>query len=149
MRVRDASPFDAPAILDMLRAYRSQTPLSFLAEADDAEYITALLTQLMAGKGVVLVAEDSTGVVGMLLACIQPSMWSPAHLVMQEMAYWVNPEARGGSAGYRLLSAYVEHGQALKDGKRIHAFFISKMVNSPDIKYDKFGFTKLEEMWVI
>lgn len=148
MRVRDANPFDIPVLLDMLRAYRSCTPLPFLAEADDAIYMTTVLTQLMAGKGVVLVAEDDLGVVGMFLANIAPSMWSPKHLVMAEMAFWVNPEARGGTAGHRLISAYVEHGQALKAGKRIHAFFISKMVNSPDLKYDKFGFSKLEEMWV-
>ena len=149
MRVRDATPFDIPVLLDMLRAYRNCTPLPFLAGVDDEVYMTTVLTQLMAGKGAVFVAGDDLGVVGMFLASISPSMWSPKHLVMTEMAFWVNPEARGGTAGHRLLSAYVELGQALKDGKRIHAFFVSKMVNSPDIKYDKFGFSKLEEMWVI
>lgn len=148
MIVRDANHFDIPVLLDMLRAYRSKTPLPFLAEVNDESYMTKLLTQLMAGKGAVFVAEDDYGVVGMFLAHICHSLWSPSHLVMQEMAFWVNPDARGGSAGYRLLSAYVELGKALKEGNRIHAFFISKMVNSPDIKYDKFGFTKLEEMWV-
>lgn len=148
MIIRNATPFDVPALLDMLRAYRSKTPLPFLAEADDALYITRLLTELMAGRGLVLVAEDDLGVVGMFLAVIAPSLWSPKHLMLHEMAYWVNPDARGGSAGYRLLSAYAEHGKALKAGKRIAAFSISKMVNSPDLKYDKFGFTKLEETWV-
>jgi len=38
---------------------------------------------------------------------------------------------------------------AMKDENRISAFFISKMTNSPDLKYQKFGFTKLEEFWVI
>ncbi len=149
LRVRDANPFDIPALLDMLRAYRSQTPLPFLAEVDDAVYVTRLLTELMAGRGVVLVADNGDGVVGMLMAQIAPSMWSPKHLMMTEMAYWVNPESRGSSAGYRLLSAYAEHGQALKDGGRIAAFVISKMVNSPDLKYERFGFSKLEEMWVV
>lgn len=149
LRIRDANPFDVPVLLDMLRAYRSHTPLPFLAEADDAEYITRLLTELMAGRGLVLVVDSPDGVVGMLMAQIGASVWSPKHLWMQELAYWVNPEARGSSAGYRLLRAYVEHGQALKDGKRIAAFGISKMVNSPDLNYERFGFTKLEETWVI
>jgi predicted N-acetyltransferase YhbS len=149
LRVRDANPFDIPALLDMLRAYRSQTPLPFLAEVDDAVYITRLLTELMAGRGLALVAEDDLGVVGMFLAVIAPSMWSPKHLMMTEMAYWVNPDSRNGSAGYRLLSAYVEHGQALKSGGRICSFSISKMVNSPDLKYERFGFSKLEETWVV
>lgn len=148
MKVRDATPFDIPAILDMLRQYRSQTPLPFLHDADDEIYITRVLTEIMAGRGVALIAEGDK-IDGMLLAQVAPSAWSPKNLLMTEMAYWMNPDARGSSGGYRLLSAYVEHGQALKDSGRISAFFISKMVNSPDLQYQKFGFTKLEEYWVI
>lgn len=148
MKVRDATPFDIPAILDMLRQYRSQTPLPFLHDADDEIYITRVLAEIMAGRGVALVAE-SDKIDGMLLAQVAPSAWSPKHLVMTEMAYWMNLDARGSSGAYRLLSAYVEHGQALKDSGRISAFFISKMVNSPDLQYQKYGFQKLEEFWVM
>lgn len=147
MNVREATPVDVPHILDMLRRYRDCAPLPFLHEADDAEHITKQLAEIMAGRGVCFVAQ-SDGVVGMLIAQIVPSLWSPKHLVMYELAYWVNPEARGSSAGYRLLKAYANYGQRLKMQKRVHAFFISKMTTSPDIKYDKFGFSKLEEMWV-
>lgn len=146
-QVRDATPFDIPVLLDMLRRYRDCAPLDFLHEADDSIYITQVLTELMAGRGVCLIAETDKAV-GMLISQVTSSMWSPKHLVLYEMAYWVNPEDRGSSAGYRLLRAYAEHGQAMKDQGRISAFFISKMSTSPDIKYDKFGFTKLEEMWV-
>jgi len=146
--IRDASPFDIPALLDMLRCYRSHTPLAFLAEADDADYVTRLLTELMAGKGLVLVAENDS-VVGMLIASISPSAWSPKHLLMIEMAYWVEPESRGGTAGYRLLIEYKKRGEAMKADGRICNFMISKMSNSPNLQYQKFGFDKLEEYWVI
>jgi hypothetical protein len=146
-QVRDATPFDIPVLLEMLRRYRDCAPLPFLKEADDSIYITQVLTELMSGRGVCLLAETDK-IVGMLISQVTPSMWSPKHLVLYEMAYWVNPEDRGSSAGYRLLKAYAEHGQAMKAQGRISAFFISKMSTSPDIKYDKFGFSKLEEMWV-
>lgn len=149
MRVREANQFDFPILLNMLRAYRGKTPLPFLAEVDDEKYIVSVLTYLLAGKGVIFVAEDDLGIVGMLMAQIAPSLWSPSHFVMQEMAYWVNPEARGGTAGYRLLYEYVKHGKTLKKNGRIRAFFISKMSNSPNLKFEKFGFDKLEETWVI
>jgi len=147
MRIRDASPFDIPALLDMLRRYRKLTPLPFLAEADDAEYVTRLLTELMAGKGLVLVAENES-IVGMLIASIAPSIWSPKHLLMTEMAYWVEPESRGGTAGYRLLSEYQQRGTAMKKENRISNYLISKMSNSPNLQFQKFGFDKLEEFWV-
>lgn len=147
MRIREASPFDIPVLLDMLRHYRKLTPLAFLAEADDAEYVTRMLTELMSGKGLVLVAEHED-VVGMLIAGISPSIWSPKHFLLTEMAYWVEPESRGGTAGYRLLAEYKRKGMELKEKGRICNFFISKMSNSPNLQYQKFGFDKLEEFWV-
>lgn len=147
MIVRQASPFDIPVLLDMLRSYRSLTPLAFLSQADDIEYVTRLLTELMAGKGVVLVA-DNDGVVGMLIASIGPSVWSPKHFLMTELAYWVEPESRGGTAGYRLLAEYKKTGERLVKENRICNFLISKMSNSPNLQYQKFGFDKLEEFWV-
>jgi hypothetical protein len=64
------------------------------------------------------------------------------------MAYWVEPECRGGTAGYRLLTAYKKRGEALKAEGRICNFLISKMTNSPNLQFQKFGFEKLEEFWV-
>jgi len=148
MRVRHATPFDIPSLINLLREYRSHTPLQFLNEADDERYIATMLTEIISGKGIALVAENG-GIFGMLLANIHPSQWSPKHLLLTELAYWVNPEHRGGTAGYRLLAMYVAEAKQLKETGRICNFFISKMVNSPDLSYGKLGFEKLEEFWVI
>ena len=147
--IRKANRFDIPAILDMLRRYRSETPLEFLRDADDVAYVTQMLTELIAGKGVVLLAEVDEQPAGMMIAAVMPSIWSPKHFVLTEFAYWVEPEYRGGTAGYRLLRAYLDEAINLKDAGRICNAFISKMVNSPDLKYSRFGFSKLEEFWVI
>lgn len=147
MLIRDASPFDFGAILDMLRRYRANSPFDFLCEVENPEYITKLLTELLAGKGIVLVAEGDE-ICGMLIAAIAPSLWSPEHLLLTEMAYWVDPEYRGGTAGYRLLVEYQKRGAALKAQGRICNFVISKLNTSPKLQYDRFGFEKLEECWV-
>lgn len=147
--IRHATRHDIPAVLEMLRHYRSETPLDFLRDADDAEYISNMLVELIAGRGVVLLAEQNEQAIGMMIAAVMPNIWSPKHFTLTEFAYWVEPEHRGGSAGYRLLRAYLDEAIALKDAGRICNAFISKMVNSPDLKYNKFGFSKLEEFWVI
>ena len=146
-RIREATPVDLPQLLNMLRKYREQTPLDFLSEADNVAYITQMLCEIMAGRGVVLVAEND-GLVGMLIAGIHPSRWSPAHLLLTELAWWVEPEHRGGTAGHRLLKRYIEAGQKMKEQGRICNFFISKMSNSPDLDYGRFGFRYLEQFWV-
>jgi N-acetylglutamate synthase-like GNAT family acetyltransferase len=147
--IRKANHFDIPAILDMLRGYRNETPLDFLRDADDAEYVSQMLYELIAGRGVILIAEVEDKPIGMMIAAVMPSIWSPKHFVLTEFAYWVEPERRGGTAGYRLLRSYLDEAIALKDAGRICNAFISKMVNSPDLKYSRFGFSKLEEFWVI
>lgn len=146
LQIRSANKFDKPIILDLLREYRSETPLPELAEANDADYVGAMVDQIIAGKGIILLAEDVQPI-GMVMAMIAPNIWRPDWLVMQELAYWVRPDKRGGSAGYRLLSAYTKWGNTLKGQGKIGMFTISKMVNSPDLKYNKFGFAKLEETW--
>jgi hypothetical protein len=64
------------------------------------------------------------------------------------VAYWVDPEHRGGTAAYRLIAAYVSECEELMQRGSIQMFTVSKMANSPDLKYNKFGFQKLEETWV-
>lgn len=148
-QIRNASPFDVPQILEKLREYRSNMPYGFLADADDAEHVTNMLTQLMAGQGLVLVADCESKIIGILIAGVMPSIWSPKHLLLTEFAYWVDPEYRNGTAGYRLLRQYLDEAIKMREAGRITNCFISKMVNSPDLKYQKFGFQKLEEFWVM
>ena len=133
-KIRKASHFDVVAILDLLREYRALMPYGLLQNADDAEHVTALLSEMMAGKGIVFVAEVDKKIVGVLVAGIMPSIWSSKHLLLTEFA---------------LLAKYLEEAIKLKEEGRITNFFISKMVNSPDLNYGRYGFQKLEEFWVM
>ena len=148
VKIRNATPVDFPSIVNMLRHYREAAPMSFLLEADNEQHIVGQLTEFVAGRGLVLVAENNTQIMGMLIASIDGSFWYPEKRLMIEVAYWVEPEFRGGTAAYRLLKEYVRRGEALKQEGRIVHFLISKMSTSPDLSFDKFGFQKLEEFWV-
>lgn len=145
--IRLGDKFDTPQIIKMLKDYRSATPWARMNQCDNETYIKTLLQQVFAGQGLVLIAEREQQPVGMLVAIKNPNIWDPSLLVMNELCYWVNPEHRGGTSGYRLLAAYKEHCDRLKEQKVIEAYTISKMVNSPDLDYGRFGFEKLEEMW--
>jgi RimJ/RimL family protein N-acetyltransferase len=148
MKIIEANKFHTPIIIDMLKEYRSATPVALFAECNDEEHIKVLLAHLFAGKGMALLAcRDDDVVVGMLLAMIDQSIWDTNLCILKELAYWVSPEFRGTSAGYRLLSKYNDHAKSLLDLGRIQAWTISKMVNSPDLDYGKFGFSKAEETW--
>jgi GNAT superfamily N-acetyltransferase len=147
MKIIEANKFHTPIIIDMLKEYRDATPVSLFSECDDEEYIKKLLAHLFAGKGIALLSYRDDVPTGMLIAMIEQSIWDTKLCIMKELAYWVKPEFRGTSAGYRLLSKYNDAAKSLSDSGRIRTWTISKMVNSPDLDYGKFGFAKCEETW--
>lgn len=147
MKIRLANKFDIPNLIRMMKNYREHSPIPCLKSADNESYVTDILTHILMGRGVIFVAEWTEGAIGMLIAVKNSNIWDPNIMVMNELAYWVDEQHRGSTAGYRLLSAYREYCQDLIDNKEIKFYTISKMVNSPDLKYERFGFEKLEEMW--
>ena len=50
---------------------------------------------------------------GMLIAVLNHNVWDPNVKVMNELAYWVDEDQRGTSAGYRLLEMYRKHCQQM------------------------------------
>jgi RimJ/RimL family protein N-acetyltransferase len=102
----------------------------------------------MAGRGLALVAEKDGKLAGILIGMIDSLIWDPDTRVLREIVYWVDEEYRGSTAGYRLLAQYVKECDEMVDSGRITAYSMVKMVNSPDLKFEKFGFKKTEEVWV-
>jgi N-acetylglutamate synthase-like GNAT family acetyltransferase len=146
--IRHANKFDVNEIVRMLKAYRDKAPTQFLQDSSNQEHIEKLLSNIFAGAGFILVAEKDEAIVGMVIAAQHPNIWNPDITQISEIAFWVDEAHRGGKTAYRLLHAYIQQCEEFKQEKRIHFFSLSKMSNSPDLSYDKFGFQKLEETWI-
>ena len=146
MKIRFADVWDTEEIITMLDHYRQSSPLAFHKESGEAR-ARKILAQIFAGRGFILLSEEQFGITGMLIAIKNANIWDEEALMVNEVAYWVEPEHRGTSAGYRLIKAYQEHCDTMKESGEIKAYTISKMSTSPDLKYNRFGFEKIEEMW--
>jgi N-acetylglutamate synthase-like GNAT family acetyltransferase len=146
MKIRFADIWDTEEIITMLDHYRQASPLVFHKESSEGA-ARKLLAQIFAGRGFVFLSEEEYGITGMLIAIKNANVWDEDALVINELAYWVEPDHRGTSAGYRLIKSYQEHCDQLKANGTVKAYTISKMSTSPDLKYDRFGFEKIEEMW--
>lgn len=146
--IRLANKFDVKNIIEILKQYREVAPLEAMQKADDESYIETLISGIIAGNGHIFLAEKNDQIIGILMAAKFPNIWNPKVMQMSEIAYWVNPENRGSTAGYRLIETYIRRCEKLKAEGEIGFFTISKMVNSPDLKLGKLGFSKLEETWI-
>jgi N-acetylglutamate synthase-like GNAT family acetyltransferase len=142
--IRQATRHDKKQIIDLMKLFRLEAGIKQYHNLDNEPYWDRLLDTILAGAGIIYIEDD----VGLIMGIISPTIWCDKTFYMQELAWYVKPEKRNTSIGYRLLKKYVEYGKELKEQGRISMFAIAKMVTSPDIKYGKFGFTKLDENWI-
>lgn len=142
--IRKATKYDKTQIIEMMQLFRAESHIEQYKDLDNVEYWNQLLDNILAGQGIIYIEDN----VGLIIGLIVPTIWCNKTLALHELAWYVKPEYRNTTTGYRLLKAYVGYGKQLKAQDRIKMFTITKMVTSPDIKYGKFGFTKLDENWV-
>jgi hypothetical protein len=110
-------------------------------------YIRRLLDNFMR-TGVILVAERETELQGMLIAQIIPDVWLPHVKTMREVAWWVEPEHRHSTMGYRLLKEYVKIGEKLVDKDIINGFTLTNMEQSPAFDLKKRGWSPIETNYI-
>lgn len=142
--IREATKYDKPQIIELMKLFRKESNIKQYQGLDNEPYWNTLLDTILAGAGIIYIEDN----VGLIMAIITPTIWCDKTFFMQELAWYVKPEHRNSSTGYRLLKKYVDYGNELKAQGRIAMFAMAKMVTSPDIKYGKFGFTKLDENWI-
>ena len=141
--IRQANRYDKTWIIEMIQQFGRESGVKHLNNLQ-ADYLDALLNSLFAGLGVVLVEENK----GLIIGVINNSIWDKEYRMLHEIAWYVKPEFRNTPIGYRLLKEYIKQGDELKAAGRVSATIMGRLVTSPDIKYNKFGFTKLEESWI-
>ena len=147
MKIRLANKFDIPQLAEMLRHYRDSGTIKGL-KVENEETGMKILTAIIVGMGVAIVSEKDDKITGMLLAIKTPFMWDNTKLVMSELAYWVEPEHRGSTAGYRLISKYVEIADELMQKGVIMNYTLSQMAEQ-NLDYSRFGLKPIETTWSV
>lgn len=142
--IREANRFDRDGIIDMMKRFRDSADFIEVLAEDNVEYWYRLLDRIFAGAGKVFYAENK----GLLMCMILPTVWDEKMFALHELAWYVRPEYRQGSTGYRLFEAYIQYGKQLKAQGRIKYFTMTKLDVSPNLDYGRFGFRKKDENWI-
>lgn len=100
--IRRATLEDLPVLVAMGARFRSETAYAGLVDQDGAQL--EALTRFLLEHGAVFVAQIRLEVIGMLAATVVRHPVDGA-LTGSEIAWWIEPEFRGGSAAVRLLEA--------------------------------------------
>lgn len=142
--IRQANKYDKTAIIEMMKAFRNEADFPELQEIDNEPYWNELLDRILAGQGVVFIDDEK----GLLMALITSTIWCNKTFAMHELAWYVKPEERNTTIGYRLFITYLNYAKKLKEEGRIKYFTMSKLDVSPNLKYEKYGFRKKDENWI-
>jgi len=141
--IREANKHDMPALLQMMRDYSTQTPVPALqaAAAHDEAHVANLMIQMMAGRGFVLIDNESRGFIA---ALITTNVWCPEVYELHELAWWVKPEHRNGTVGGRLWKEFDRLATDLIDDGRIDVAVTAVMANNTWIDYTKRGYSPMQ-----
>jgi GNAT superfamily N-acetyltransferase len=142
--IRQATKYDKTQIIAMMKQFRAEADFPELLKVDNEEHWNTMLDSIFAGQGVVFLEEGK----GLLMAIVLPTIWCNKTFAMHELAWYVCPEERNTTIGFRLFAAYLAYGKQLKEQGRITYFTITKIDTSPNFKYEKYGFRKKDENWI-
>ena len=102
--IRMATASDEEAILAMAREFVAFTPYhDFLTATDDELRATI---RWFTENATVFIADANGVAVGMLCAVLTPMWYAPGYKIATELAWWVAPSHRRGTAAIRLVQAY-------------------------------------------
>jgi hypothetical protein len=142
--IRQATRYDKTQIIAMMKLFRDESNFFELKEIDNEPYWNQLLDNIFAGQGIIFLDEDK----GLIMGLVMPTIWCNKTYAMHELAWYVKPEQRNTTIGYRLFITYLNYAQKLKKEGRIKYFTITKLDVSPNLKYEKYGFRKKDENWI-
>lgn len=139
------SLLDARHVIALMQSFLKETSYSqALAASNDVEHLGKLSFTFMQ-HGYVWLAFVKEQPVGMLIATVEPNMWSPKNRQMRELIWYVLPEHRKTSIGGRLFAKYCEQGEQLLEQGKIDGYFTTRMITTDPVGLERRGF-KLKEM---
>ena len=148
MKIRRAKIQDYNRIMEMMIDFANSSPYSPQMEPDYNDlYVRKLLDHILK-NGVIILGERDDKVVGMLIAAIQQDSWLPEVKTLKEIAWWVEPDHRFGTLGFRLLKEYVKCGEIMVEKGIIAGFTLTNMEQSPEFNLEKRGWRPIERNYI-
>ena len=149
MKIREANKFDLPKILDLVNNFYDGVQLDLKDYGTlDLDYVNKLYHHIILGGGVAIVAEKDDKLVGIILAIKNANIFYPDKIVLNELLIYVEPEYRKTSACYKMLIKFNEIAQQMVEENKITTYTVTKTEHLDEIKFEKFGYRKSEEVWV-
>jgi len=148
MIARRAEPADLPDILRMGAAFHAASPVRQSIPLDTDSF-QQFCKQAFDNPAVGFwVAADGDRVAGMAAAVIFPSYFNNTATIVQELFWWVDPDARGTGAGKQLIESIEQWAEKL-DAKVVFMIALAdKNEEKMQNVYARRGYRPLERTFI-
>lgn len=146
--VRRAEPKDLPSCLDLTARFHAASPISGVAPFDrDGMAVTLreMMVNLRAGVWLAILDGQPVGIAGALM---YPLYFNPAYEVVQELFWWLNPEARGSGAGENLFQSIQDWAKDMGANVIFMVALDDSRVGKMDKFYKRAGFHPMERTYM-
>ena len=148
MKIRFAGIDDFDRIMALMINFANAAPVEVL---HNPRYNRRGVQNFLAGilkNGTIIVGEADGVIQGMLIAVIDNNPWLPQVKTLKELAWWVQPEYRNTSLGYRILKEYIRVGKLGQQTGAISNFTITTLMDSPIRDMERHGWRAIETNYV-
>jgi hypothetical protein len=139
--MREATKYDIPHLLEMMRLYAEEAGIEALKAQQNEPQVKNLFQQMINGRGFVLVDDNLRG---FLAAYVTGNFWNTDVKELHEVGWWVMPEYRNTSIGGRLWLRFNQLAQYMLDQGRVQVVLTSLMHSSPEIDYTRYKFKPMQ-----
>jgi GNAT superfamily N-acetyltransferase len=148
MLVREATANDLEQYVVLAKDFHDASPMANIAEFDAEGYSNFFLSSLNNSDIGIWLAEIDSKIVGITGAMVYPLYFSTAHLVAQELWWWLTPTARGSGAGAKMFKQ-IEQWSKEKNAKSLFMIALEDdRADKMEKVYIRAGFTPLERTFV-
>jgi GNAT superfamily N-acetyltransferase len=97
--VRNAIAEDLPRYAPLAQTFHAASPMRDVIPFDPEGYTNFFLQAVQSPDVGLWLAEENGNIIGIAGALFYPMYFSPSNMVVQELWWWLTPEARGKGAG--------------------------------------------------
>lgn len=146
--VQEAQQQDLNDYLDLLSDFHHASTIAPFSKFDRQGCALFLENCIKNNDIGIWVAKLNGKIVGVTAALVYPLYFSPTHSVVQELWWWLTPEARGSGAG-QMMYKQIEQWAKEKNAKSIFMIALEdEKASKMEKVYNRSGFTALERTFI-
>lgn len=133
--------------VELLTVFLAETSYEHFDIHVDREHLGELTTKIYQ-RGSIWIAYEGTKPIGLLMAFLEPNMWTPNLVQFRELVWFVLPKYRNTTVGGRLFHYFMEQGQELLAQGQCHGIVTTTMTTTRPVGLERRGFRLMEQTYV-